>query len=315
MTAQAPKRRPGAPSDVHPELAAQHGRANSTGAEGMTPCAIAAITGPPPHGVGMPATDAHVLLYTATFDSGIAAKTLAVLREFAHAQGWTVVHELYDLIPPGTPRRHRIAWCAVERALTQGEATGVVAPAEQEIACHPEDRTALREWLLGVPAFAAYPQVGQLLRRHTHDGAGAAEVGAPVDRQWFRSYPLRPRSLRQVKTDAFAYLTVLGWPGNIVAAIGVLARLAKNAIVHAAPTGPASAELNVLLAVTEDDELRIDVRDPSPEFPDSVAALKGEKGRGLRDVRLLGADVTWSLAEDGRSKTVRACMAPGEVPL
>ncbi|WP_048581661.1 ATP-binding protein [Streptomyces viridochromogenes] len=315
MTSLAPKRHPGTASDVHPEPAAQHGRPTSPGAEVMN-LSTAAIPSKPTHDiVGMPPSDAQVILYTAAFDSQIAVKTLAVLREFAYAQGWTVVHELYDLVPPGTPRRHRTAWCAVERALTQGEVTGVVAPAEQEIAWHPGDRTALRVWLLGVPAFAAYPHAGRRPQDVTDTVAVPAEVGGPVDRQWSRSYALRPRCLRKVKTDAFAYLTVLGWPGNVVAAVGVLARLAKNAIIHAAPVGSASAEMHVVLAVTEDDELRIDVHDPSPEFRDSAAALNGEKGRGLRDVRLLGAEVTWSLAEDGRSKTVRARMAPGEVPV
>ncbi|MDV9169829.1 hypothetical protein R6V09_06720 [Streptomyces sp. W16] len=259
-----------------------------------------------------------MVLYTCTFDSAVAAKALSALSDFAERRGWTVVHELYDLAPLDSPRRHRTAWRTVEHALAGGGATGIVAPAEQEIAWYPGDRTALRAWLLGVPAFAAYPQARRWEKERTYDVAAATtvftDVGAPVDRQWSRSYPLHPTSARQVRTDALTYLTVLGWTGDIVAAVGVLDRLAKNAIVHALPTGAAGAQMDVLLAVTEDGELRIGIRDPSPEFPDSEAALKGERGRGLWDVCLFGADVTWSLAEDGRSKTVRARMAPGEVP-
>ncbi|MGW1364733.1 hypothetical protein ACWCQP_45925 [Streptomyces chartreusis] len=264
--------------------------------------------------VGTPTHGAHVVLYTAASESRAAVTTLSTLSEFAHAQGWTVVQELYDLAPLGAPRRHRIAWPATERILVQGEATGVVAPDEHEIAWKPAERTALRQWLLEVPAFAVFPQAGRS-RGIPVRAEAPADMGAPVERQWSRSYILHPRSLRRVRTDAFTYLTALGWPGNTVAAVGVLSRLTTNAVVHASPAGTAAAQMDVLLAVAEDGELRIDVRDPSPEFPDSAAALNGEKGRGLRDVCLLGAEVFWSLTEDGCRKTVHARMAPGEVPL
>ncbi|EST17998.1 hypothetical protein M878_45865 (plasmid) [Streptomyces roseochromogenus subsp. oscitans DS 12.976] len=256
------------------------------------------------------------MLYTCAFDSQIANRALAVLHDFAARRGWNVVHDLYDLAALDTPRQRRTGWRTVEHELTSGAATGVVAPAEQEIAWYPGDRIALRVWLLGIPAFAVYPQAGSCLR--TPDVAGAVALpsgaGAPVDRQLSRSYRLNLAGLRQVRTDAITRLTVLGWPGNIMAAVRVLAILTANAVVHANTDSGTDARMTVVLAVTEDDELRIDVQDPSPEFRDSAAALNGEKGRGLREARLLGAEVTWSLAEDGRTKTVRARMVPGEVP-
>lgn len=284
--------------------------------------------GTPPEGclqreiVGaVPTSDrAHVVLYTSSCDSTIAVSTLTVLSDFAVRKGWTVVQELYDLAPLDVPRRRRTGWRTVEQILTNGEAAGLVAPAEQEIAWHPGDRTALRVWLLGVPAFAAYPQAGRHSspRMRSDVGGRAAAVpvpiNAPVDRHWARSYTLRPESLRQVRTDAYTYLTMLNWTGNQAAAVEVLARLAKNAVVHAAPVTGTSAQMQVRLAVTEKDELLIDVSDPSPEFPDCAAAIRGEKGRGLWDVRRLGADVTWILSENGRGKTVRAHLLPGEVP-
>ncbi|WP_406482526.1 ATP-binding protein [Streptomyces sp. NBC_01615] len=276
------------------------------------------FTAPPYDVVGAVSDSARVVLYTTSFDSQIATKTLTVLRAFADAQGWTVVHELYDLAPLDTPRRHRTAWRTVEHALTTGEADGVVAPAEQEIAPHPGDRTALRVWLLDVPAFAVYPQAGQRREQRKHDedqDSTVCSAGAPIDRNWpARSYALDRTSLRRVRSEAFTYLTILGWPGDVVAAVEVLARLADNAIRHAQPSDGADAHMDVLLAVTEDDALRIDVRDPFAEFPDSEAAVNGERGHGLWEARLLGADVTWSLAEDGRSKTVRALMVPREAP-
>ncbi|MFI1169160.1 ATP-binding protein [Streptomyces sp. NPDC020801] len=259
---------------------------------------------------------ASVVLYTCAFNSQIANRALAVLHDFAAQRGWTVAHELYDLAPLDTPRQHRTGWHTVEHELTSGAATGVVAPAEQEIAWYPGDRIALRAWLLGIPAFAVYPQAGVCLRTPDTAGAGALPSGASasVDRQLSRSYRLNPASLRQVRTDAITHLTVLGWPGNILTAVRVLAILTANAVVHATPGRRTDAQMTVVLAVTEGDELRIDVQDPSPGFRDSAAALNGEKGRGLLEARLLGAEATWSLAGDGRSKTVRARMVPGEVP-
>lgn len=53
--------------------------------------------------------------------------------------------------------------------------------------------------------------------------------------------------------------------------------------------------MTVRLAVAEDKVLLVDVEDPRPEFPDSKAAIEGEKGRGLMYVRLLSAQVTWFL--------------------
>ncbi|MCZ1002989.1 hypothetical protein O1M63_41440 [Streptomyces mirabilis] len=68
--------------------------------------------------------------------------------------------------------------------------------------------------------------------------------------------------------------------------------------------------MTVRLAVAEDDVLFVDVEDPRPEFPDSTAAIEGEKGSGLMYVRLLRAQVTWSLSEDARTKTVQARLLP-----
>ncbi|MFC7267176.1 ATP-binding protein [Streptomyces lutosisoli] len=270
--------------------------------------------------VGTVPGHARVVLYTSSCDSKIALSALTVLSDFAFRQGWTVVQEVYDLAPLDVPRHRRTGWRTVEQILTNGEDTGLVAPAEQEIAWHPGDRTALRVWLLGLPAFAAYPHAGRHSNTRLHsDFNGQTDttpspIYAPVDRHWARSYTLRPESLRQVRTDAYTRLTLLNWTGNNAAAVEVLARLAKNAVVHAAPVNGTSAQMNVRLAVTEKDELLIDVGDPSPEFPDCAAAIRGEKGRGLWDVRRLGADVSWSLSENGRGKTVRAHLLPGEVP-
>ncbi|MEU3855077.1 hypothetical protein [Streptomyces sp. NPDC029554] len=68
--------------------------------------------------------------------------------------------------------------------------------------------------------------------------------------------------------------------------------------------------MTVRLAVTEDEELVIDVQDPRPDIPLSPAAIAGQKGTGLQYVRLLGATVNCSLSSDMRFKTVRAQLLP-----
>jgi hypothetical protein len=270
--------------------------------------------------VGTVSDHPDVVLYTCNCDSQIAVRVLAELRNFAEAtaRSWRVVHEVYDPAPLDFPRRQRIGWRTVENLFAQGEVNGLIAPAEQEIAWSYGDRIALRTWLIGASAFAVYPQAGRYGHTRTH-GAGNDEgilpplvLTAPVIRHWATSYALHTGSLRQLRTDAHTQLSLLGWPGNIYAAVEVLARVAHNAITHAQPLDEAEAQMHVRLAVTAQDELLIDVGDPRPDFPHSASAIRGEKGRGLWDARRLGAKVSWILAQDGRSKTVRACLVPGE---
>ncbi|MGR3875621.1 ATP-binding protein [Streptomyces graminifolii] len=267
--------------------------------------------GPPMPTAGSAPTGADVVLYTTSINSRVAAVTLAALAEFAAQQGWTVLHEAYDLAPLHVPARVRAGWSSVAHLLTTGTVTGLVVPAEHEIARTSSEQIALRRWLQEIGAFAAYPHA----RRHGPPAFDdrLAGPGSPVDREWSRSYALTPASLRRVRGDARTFLTVLGWPGDIATALEVLSRLALNAVVHAQPTTDIEPEMTVRLAITEDDVLLVDVEDPRPEFPGSEAAIAGELGSGLMYVRMLDATVTWFLAEDACTKTVRAVLL-GEVP-
>ncbi|WP_128380400.1 ATP-binding protein [Streptomyces cavernae] len=249
--------------------------------------------------VGSASAGARVVLYTCAIDSAIATRTLTVLRAFASAQGWTAVHEAYDLAPLGTPRHRRTGWRAIEQALICGDATGFVAPSEQEIACHPADRAALRGWIIDQSAFAVYP-------RPPAPSAGPASV-------WSRSFALVPGSVRQLLGAARSRLAIRQWSGDIDSAVEVLARLAFNAVVHAQPANGTTAQMHVHLSFTDRGDLVIDVEDPSPGFPDAPAALRGDKGRGLREARQLGARLEWFLAADGRRKTVRATLPARQV--
>ncbi|WP_314223558.1 ATP-binding protein [Streptomyces zaehneri] len=277
------------------------------------------ITAGPPRTPGADApAGADVVLYTTSINSRIAVQTLATLRNFAEQQGWTVTHEAYDLAPLHIPARQRTGWRTVERLLATGEAAGLVVPAEHEVATTPAEQRELREWLLSLLAFAAYPHAGhhETLPPVTEASGGPeAVLTVPVDREWSRSYAMAPASLRQLRDHARMFLTLLGWPGDIATAIEVLSRLAHNAVVHAQPDDKAPARMAVRLAVTEDDALVIDVQDPRPDVPLSDAARAGEKGRGLKYARLLGARLSCFMSEDARFKTVRAQLLPGEVSL
>ncbi|MER5218598.1 ATP-binding protein [Streptomyces sp. NPDC002838] len=274
--------------------------------------------GPPPTAAETAPAGADVVLYTTSVDSRIAVQTLAALRDFASQQGWTVTREAYDLAPLHFPARRRTGWRTVERLLATGEVAGLVVPAEHEVAITTAEQTALREWLLSLPAFAAYPHAGHHGTIEPGDkpsGAPVSVLTAPLDREWSRSYAMAPASLRRLRDDARMRLTLLRWSGDIATALEVLSRLAHNALLHAGPAHEAVARMTIRLAVTEDETLVIDVQDPRPDVLLSQAAIAGEKGRGLKYARLLGATVSCFMSEDTRLKTVRAQLLPGEVSL
>ncbi|MET9759964.1 ATP-binding protein [Streptomyces sp. NPDC006372] len=275
-------------------------------------------SGPPQTAKDAAPAGAAVVLYTTSVNSRIAVQTLTSMRDFAEQRGWTVTHEAYDLAPLHIPARSRTGWRTVQQLLATGEAAGLVVPAEHEVATTPAEQRELREWLLSLSAFAAYPHAGHhrtLPPVNEPADAPVSVLTAPVDREWSQSYAMTPASLRRLRDDARMRLTLLRWPGDIVTAIEVLSRLAYNAAVHARPADETPARMTVRLAVTEDEALLIDVQDPRPDIPLSEAAIDGEMGRGLKYARLLGATVSCFLSEDARLKTVRAQLMPGEVSL
>ncbi|MDH6604534.1 hypothetical protein M2164_000169 [Streptomyces sp. SAI-208] len=248
--------------------------------------------------VGRPAREARVVVYTCAADAESANRTLAALKTFAGTQNWTTAHEAYDLVPLTTSRRARTGWRTVERALTDGSARGLIAQSEQEIASRSADRISLRTFIIDREAFAVY------LGAHPLSGPAAV---------WSGTYDLVPGSVRQLKVMARMRLSMRRWPGDVDSAVEVLARLAANAIAHGRPADhQAPAQMHVHLSFTDEGDLLIDVEDPNPGFPDVQAALNGQRGRGLRDALDLGAELRYFLAPDGRSKTVRAVLSPGE---
>ncbi|WP_143076782.1 hypothetical protein [Streptomyces sp. MUSC 14] len=236
------------------------------------------------------------------------------MREFAAQQGWSVAHEVYDLAPLRVPARLRTGWGTVMRLLAMGQVRGLVAAAEREVAGTRAEQTALRAWLLGLPAFAAYPHTTRHATSPTAD-MPTPHRSAPVDREWSQSYVMHPASLRRLRCEARMRLTLLRWPGDIATAIEVLSRLVHDAATHDQSADGTPRRMMLRLAVTEDEELVIDVQDPRPGIPVGSAAPAGEAGTGLAYARLLGAKVDHFLSEDARFRTVRAVLLPGEASL
>ncbi|MGW4955429.1 ATP-binding protein [Streptomyces parvulus] len=144
-----------------------------------------------------------------------------------------------------------------------------------------------------------------------------AALTTPVLRQTELKIPARPGAGVMARIMGRTMLTLLGWPGNVHAAIEVLGHLVDNAVTHglvAGKTKPAD-EPRAWLRVTEADELVIDVTDPTPEFAHFDAAAHGTLGRGLWHVRHYGARLSWFLTSDGDGKTVRATLSAEGVAL
>jgi hypothetical protein len=98
----------------------------------------------------------RVVLYACVPDVRDPAKVMSGLRAHAGARDWVVAGEFHDQCPPTTPRTDRNEWPKVERLIKKGDAEGSVAPAETQIAYYPPAQNELRDWMLGLRAFAVY---------------------------------------------------------------------------------------------------------------------------------------------------------------
>ncbi|WP_328561353.1 ATP-binding protein [Streptomyces coelicoflavus] len=135
----------------------------------------------------------------------------------------------------------------------------------------------------------------------------------PVSRRYPTiSLPGDRSAATRARTIARTGLTVMGWQGSVHAASDVVGRLVQNGVEHGVGDR-FDQRITVDLRLDEADHLVIDVRDPNPSFPDFERAQAGGVGRGLWEVRRLGAVVTRFLSPEGKGKTVRATMAPGPV--
>ncbi|MFJ8852390.1 ATP-binding protein [Streptomyces sp. NPDC102437] len=138
---------------------------------------------------------------------------------------------------------------------------------------------------------------------------------APVAEEWSRTFDFLPGAAQLARLHTRTRLTMFRWSGNSEGATQAAGILVGNAVAHADP-GPTAEDRQVRLrlAITEDHELTIEVRDPIPQFRDFEQAPAGQERRGLWTLRRLGGELSWFLCHDRVGKTVRARMTPGPVP-
>ncbi|TLS45676.1 hypothetical protein FE633_12955 [Streptomyces montanus] len=89
---------------------------------------IPITAGPPVPTDGATQAGADIALYTTTVNSRIAVHTLVTLADFATRQGWTVVHEAYDLAPLHVSARLRTGWNSGLQAECLGWGTWLGVP-------------------------------------------------------------------------------------------------------------------------------------------------------------------------------------------
>ncbi|WP_405908729.1 ATP-binding protein [Streptomyces sp. NBC_00828] len=130
-----------------------------------------------------------------------------------------------------------------------------------------------------------------------------------------RSWPLQPTADRLARIHARTWLTTWRWAGDHDEAQLVVDALMDNAVRHAVATA-AENEVGLILQITEDEDLLIDVSDPDPKFEGfdevlTAARTRAETGVQLTGVALvlgLGGEITWGIPDAGSGKTVRVRM-------
>ncbi|MER7057098.1 ATP-binding protein [Streptomyces sp. NPDC000351] len=140
-------------------------------------------------------------------------------------------------------------------------------------------------------------------------------TGAPIVRSFTMHLPGDRRALFLSRAWTRRMVTVLGWRGDVLRAVECVVRIVDNGVRHGIPSSVPSCEVQLTLTIATDEtgSLVIDVADLNPTFVDFDAAVRGEKGRGLRHVAVFGARVTRFLPHEGSGKTVRAVLPAGPV--
>ncbi|MFJ1529735.1 ATP-binding protein [Streptomyces mirabilis] len=106
-------------------------------------------------------------------------------------------------------------------------------------------------------------------------------------------------------------LALMSWRGDQDDAVVVVHVLVENVLKHVAPHCEGIVELG--LTVTEDEELLVDVTDPDPTFDGFSQAAAAQSVTGLGALRALDGEITLSIPEDAKTKTVRVRLEPKPV--
>jgi two-component sensor histidine kinase len=104
-----------------------------------------------------------------------------------------------------------------------------------------------------------------------------------------------------------------GWAGDQHAALLAIHELVENGVKHSVEASADGAVALVLL-ITEDEDLLIDVSDPNPKFAEFAAVTTTGRATGLGLVIALGGAITWGTPDPDHGKTVRVRLRPGEPP-
>ncbi|MGW0332263.1 ATP-binding protein [Streptomyces sp. NPDC003011] len=160
-----------------------------------------------------------------------------------------------------------------------------------------------------------YRALPQLLSRLESAPSAAAEVVqgppyAPNVGSLATQLPPDPSAHRMVRIWIRVAVTALRWRGDVDRAVQVASRLVDNGVRHgvAEHVSGNSRWLTVRAAVSEAQELVLDVTDSNAAFPDAAPAPRGERGRGLAQVVAQGATVSWFMPHEAPGKTVRAVL-------
>ncbi|WP_405537521.1 hypothetical protein OG787_32340 [Streptomyces sp. NBC_00075] len=95
------------------------------------------------------------------------------------------------------------------------------------------------------------------------------------------------------------------WAGDQSVAARVVTELVANTVAHVG-----AGRVTLVLVVAEDEELLIQVSDPSPDFPGFDEAVAKRKATGLGLVRALGGEISLGVPPPGGGKTVEVRMRP-----
>ncbi|MCX5327835.1 ATP-binding protein [Streptomyces sp. NBC_00140] len=262
------------------------------------------------------ATLRHWDLTTLTDDATLAISEL-VTNAIKHAKGkpvgLRVRHSAYELrieVRDGTrsPARLRSASVADE----SGRGLLIVAALAKEWGVSPDGTMTWCSLAIpdGARSQALQPEHPARPETSSKDlVSGDQEPGlatAPLRPQkWPSVWPMTTGTLRLTRLRARSILAMSAWAGDQTAASRVVTELVSNAVVHVG-----TGEVRLLLVISEDEDLSIEVSDPSPEFRDFDKAVVVEKETGLGLVRALGGEVSLGPPPPSGGKTVRARLRP-----
>lgn len=148
-------------------------------------------------------------------------------------------------------------------------------------------------------------------------GVSAADSLPPRPQRFERSWPLQPTADRLARIHARTWLTTWRWAGDHDEAQLAVVLLVDNAVRHAASTDT-ECEVGLVLQITEEEDLLIDVSDPDPRFEGFDEVVASARTRAETDVPLtgialllgLGCEITWGIPDAGGGKTVLVRMSP-----